>query len=173
MKNVNLQAVSKFLEDTKKDESLLKRKMQVKVVWNFDESLPQMFSELEFPKGKVKIECDGAPFAGGGGRAPNPIQFCLFGMASCFLGTFAAVAAEHNLKVDSIEVVAENEVNLRRPLGLSDDPVVEKIKMTVHIKSDEPQEKINLVKEIAIKRCPAVYCITNPIPLEIDVSRKK
>jgi uncharacterized OsmC-like protein len=93
-------------------------------------------------------------------------------MASCFLGTFAAVAAEHNLKVDSIEVVAENEVNLRRPLGLSDDPVVEKIKMTVHIRSDEPEERINLVKEIAIKRCPAVYCITNPIPLEIGVSKK-
>jgi len=172
MKNVNLQAVSKFLEDAKKDEGLLRRKMQVKVVWNFDESLPQMFSELEFTKGKVKIECDGAPFAGGGGRAPNPIQFCLFGMASCFLGTFAAVAAEHNIKVDSIEVVAENEVNLRRPLGLSDDPVVERIKMTVHIRSDEPEERINLVKEIAIKRCPAVYCITNPIPLEIGVSKK-
>jgi len=172
MKNVDLKSVSKFIEDAKKDETLLRREMKVKVIWNFDENSPQMFSELQFPKGKIKLECDGAPFAGGGGRAPNPIQFCLFGMASCFLGTFAAIAAEHNLKIDSLEVTAENEVNLKRPLGLSDDPVVEKIKMTIEVKSDEPEEKINLVKEIAMKRCPAVYCITNPIPLEIDVSKK-
>jgi uncharacterized OsmC-like protein len=171
MRNVNLESVKKFIDDSKKDPSLLKRKMKVEVIWENDENLPQMYSQLEFPKGKVKVECDGAPFAGGGGRAPNPVQFCLFGMASCFLGTFSGVAAEMNLNIKSIKVIAENEINLKRPLGLSDDPVVDKIKLTLLVESDEPKEKIEKAKELAEKRCPAVYCITNPIPLEIGVEK--
>ena len=171
MKNVNMKGMEKFIEETKADPSQLKRKMKVEVIWNFDEGSPQMFSEIEFPKGKVKLECDNAPFMGGQGRSPNPLQYCLFGMAACFLGTFASVAAEENLNVKSLKIIAENEVNLRRPLGLSDDPVVEKIKMTVEIESDDPEEKVNSVKEKAMKRCPAVYCITNPIPLEVEVKR--
>jgi uncharacterized OsmC-like protein len=169
MKNVNLDGVKKFVEEAKSNPSQLMRKMRVEVMWNFDESFPQMSSELEFPKGKVKIECDNAPFMGGGGRSPNPLQYCLFGMASCFLGTFASVAAEEKLNVKSLKIIAENEINLRRPLGISDDPVVEKIKMTVEIVSDDPKEKVEEVKEKAMKRCPAVYCITNPIPLEVEV----
>lgn len=170
MRNINIKGIKKFLEDSKSDPSLLRRQMKVQVNWNMDENQPQMFAEVEIPNGaKTKIVCDSAPFMGGKGIAPNPLQYCLFGMASCFLATFATVAYEKGLNIKSLSITAENNINLKRPMGLSDEPVVEKIIMRVQVESEHTKEEIEEVKRIATERCPAVWCITNPIPLEIQV----
>lgn len=172
MKNINIDGIKKFLDEAKNDPSLLKRKMKVEVRWNMDEKEPQMFSEIEIPSGnKVKLTCDSAPFMGGKGVAPNPLQYCLFGMASCFLATFATVAYEKGLNIKSLSITAENEINLKRPMAIADEPVVEKIVMSISVDSDESREKIEEVKKIAMERCPAVWCITNPIPLEIEIKK--
>lgn len=170
MKNINTKGIQKYIEEAKDNPELFKRKMQVQVKWEMDENLPQMYSEMEIPSGKkVVVKCDSAPFMGGKGIAPNPLQYCLFGMASCFLATFATVAHERGLNIKSLSITAENIVNLKRPFGISDEPVVEKIKMTINVESENKPEDIESAKKIAMERCPAVWCITNPIPLEVVI----
>lgn len=174
MKNVNIKGIEKYIQEAKENPELLRRKMQVQVKWDMDENSPQMYSEIEIPSGtKFVLKCDSAPFMGGKGIAPNPLQYCLFGMASCFLATFATVSYEKGLKIKSLSVIAENTVNLKRPFGISPEPVVERIKMVVNIESDNKPEEIEEVKKIAMERCPAVWCITNPIPLDVEISRNK
>ena len=166
MKNVNMEEINKFVDEAKINKQVLKTSMSVVVEWNMDESKPQVFSKVEFAKGSMNLESDQAPFMGGIGRAPNPIQYCLFGMASCFAATFASIAAEKGLEVDSFSVTAENDVNLSQALGLSNEPIVEQVRLLVDIKSKADRKIIEEVQNFALKRCPGIYCLMNPIPLE-------
>ena len=166
MRNVNMEEINKFVDEAKINTKVLKKSMSVVVKWNMDESKPQVSSKVEFAKGSMNLESDQAPFMGGIGRAPNPIQYCLFGMASCFAATFASIAAEKGIDVDSFNVTAENNVNLSQTLGLSNEPIVEQVRLIVEIKSKADRKIIEEVQNLALKRCPGIYCLRNPIPLE-------
>ncbi len=117
----------------------------------------------------MSVESDQAPFMGGEGRAPNPIRYCLFGMAACFTATFAAIAVEKGLEAESFVVTAENKANLKKAFGFSEDPIVEKVFLNIELKSDAAREKIEEVRKLALERCPGVYCLTRAIPLESKI----
>lgn len=164
--NVNVAAVEKFVEEVKKDPAQAKKVKRVVGEWVFQEGEPQFKAEVEFPKGKEIVQADFAPFMGGGGQKPDPIQYCLYGFASCFAGTFAAVAAMEGVTLKKLTVAAENRMDLSRTFGLADNPLVEGVELTVTVSSDAPPEKLQEIERLARERCPGVYCITNPIPLK-------
>ena len=103
---------------------------------------------------------------GGSGIKPDPVQYCLFGLAACYAQTFASIAAEKGIKLKQLNVAAENKVNLSKALGLSNEPIVENVKLQVNA-SSEGKENLDEIKKLAEERCPGVYCLTNPIKLEI------
>jgi len=41
----------------------------------------------------------------------------------------------------------------------------------VIVDSEADEEKIEKLKRLAEERCPAVYCLTNPVKLTIDLVR--
>ena len=170
--NVNVEAVEKFVEEVKKDPAQARKVKRVTGEWVFQEGEPQFRAELEFPRGKEVIQADFAPFMGGGGIKPDPIQYCLYGFASCFAGTFAAVAAMEGVTLKKLSVVAENKLDLSRTFGLTDNPPVEEVELTVTVSSDAPPEKLQEIERLARERCPGVYCITNPIPLKTKLLRE-
>ena len=108
---------------------------------------------------------------GGGGLAPDPIQYCLYGLAACFAGTYASLAAADGVALTSLKVIAENQVDLTRPMGLGDKPVVDWVSLTVVAESDASDAKLKELEVLARERCPGVYCLTKPIPLETRVER--
>ena len=170
MKNMKVEGIKEFLKEAENNPQVFKKNMKVAVEWNMDDNKPQMTSKVEFVKGSASLESDQAPFMGGEGRAPNPIQYCLFGMAACFAATFAAIAVEKGLEAKSFMVTAENKVNLKKAYGLSGDPIVEKVFLNIEIKSNADRGKIEEVKELALERCPGVYCLTKTIPLESNIN---
>ena len=54
---------------------------------------------------------------------------------------------------------------MSKPLGLGDEPVVENVKLLVTASGKGDLEEI---EQLAKERCPGVYCLTNPIKLEIE-----
>ncbi|MEK7841848.1 MAG: OsmC family peroxiredoxin, partial [Deltaproteobacteria bacterium] len=50
--------------------------------------------------------------------------------------------------------------------GLSDNPIAEKVKFVLHVESSASKDKLKELEEMAKNRCPAVYCLTNPIKLD-------
>jgi len=96
------------------------------------------------------------------------VQYCLFGLAACFAQTFASIAAEKGIRLIELKVSVENKVNLSKALGLSEEPIVEKVKLQVNASSDG-KENLDEVKKLAEERCPGVYCLTNPIKLDVEL----
>jgi len=163
---VDMEKAGAFAEEVKKDRSKALKVKRIEGNWNLEDGKVQFAATLEHPQGSTVVEADGPPFLGGSGIKPDPVQYCLFGLAACYAQSFASIAAERGIKLKQLKVAAENKVNLSRALGLSDDPIVEKVILEVKA-FGEKGENLSEVKKLAEQRCPGVYCLTNAIKLEI------
>ena len=164
--NVDIEKAGAFIEEVKQDKSKALKIKRVEGTWNLKEGKVQFTSTLEHAQGSTITEADGPPFLGGSGLKPDPVQYCLFGLAACYAQTFASIAAEKGIKLKQLKVAAENKVNLSKALGLSNEPIVEKVILEVKASGDKG-ENLSEIKKLAEQRCPGVYCLTNAIKLEI------
>jgi len=170
LNNINLDKAGAFVEEVKKDRSKAIKVKRIEGSWDFRERKPQFISTLEHANGATVVEADGPPFMGGSGIKPDPVQYCLFGLAACFAQTFASIAAEKGVELKELKVAAENKVNLSRALGLGNEPIVERVKLLVEV-SDVDKDKLKEIEQLAKERCPGVYCLTNPIKLDIEIKQ--
>ena len=168
--NVNLEKASAFVEEVKKDKSKAMKAKKVSGIWNLEDGKVQFTATLEHPQGSTIIEADGPPFMGGSGIRPDPVQYCLFGLVACYAQTFASIAAEKGIELKKLEVAAENKVNLSKSLGLGNEPIVEGVKLHVTAAARNGKN-LDEIKNLAKERCPGVYCLTNPIKLDIGVKQ--
>ena len=171
MNNINLEKAGAFVEEVKKDKSKALKVKRVEGTWNLEDGKVQFVSTLEHANGSTIVEADAPPFMGGSGLKPDPVQYCLFGLAACFAQTFASIAAENGIELKKLKVTAENKVNLSRALGLSNEPIVERVKLSVDVLSEADESRLKEIEELAKERCPGVYCLTNPIKLDIEVTK--
>ena len=169
LNNINLEKAGAFVEEVKKDKGKALKVKRVEGTWNLEDGKVQFTSTLEHANGTTVVEADGPPFMGGSGIKPDPVQYCLFGLAACFAQTFASIAAEKGIKLDKLKVAAENKVNLSKALGLSNEPIVERVNLFVEVSSEVDKSILEEIEKLAKERCPGVYCLTNPIKLDIEV----
>jgi uncharacterized OsmC-like protein len=168
---MNLEGMKTFMEEVKQDPSKAKKSKKIECSWNFDEGKPQIESKVQHPRGETILRSDFAPFMGGEGLAPDPVQYCLFGLAACFAGTLMSTATMMGIKVQELVVSAENLVDLSKSLGLTNNSIVEKVKVTTTVKSDAKEEQLKELERMAHDRCPGVYCLVNPIKLETELKK--
>ncbi|TEU13468.1 MAG: OsmC family peroxiredoxin [Anaerolineales bacterium] len=168
MNNVNVQEIERFVSTIQEDPAQAKKTKGVTGSWVFEQGKPQFVSTVEYAKGKVVLNAELPPFAGGWGTSPDPIQYCLYGLAACFAATFVATAASKGVQLTGLEVTAENWMDLRKQMGLTDENIIEKVKFTVQAEgaSRDELEKILALTE---ERCPGVECVTRTIPLEVEL----
>ncbi|MBU1197974.1 OsmC family protein [Candidatus Micrarchaeota archaeon] len=167
--NVELDKVMAFVQEVEQDHNQAVKVKKIKGSWNLEDGKPQFSAVLGHAQGNTSLESDAPPFLGGSGQKPDPVQYCLFGLSACFAQTFASVAAEKGVKLTELSVSAENKVNLSKSLGLSDEPIVESVKITVTASASGDDSKLKEIEQIARERCPGVYCLTKPIQLETEL----
>lgn len=163
LNNVDMNRAGAFMEEAKADKSKAVKTKRIEGEWNF--SGVQFSATLEHAAGKTTIEADSPQFMGGSGSKPDPVQYCLFGLAACFAQTFASIAAEKGIELKQLKVSVENKVNLLKSLGLGEEPIVEKVNLLVTASGNGDLKEI---ENLARERCPGVYCLTNPIKLEVE-----
>ncbi|MCX6601723.1 MAG: OsmC family protein [bacterium] len=168
---VNLSAVMKFAGEVQKDPRLAIKEKSVSGECNFADGQPHITATLEFPQGKLTLASDQPLFFGGGGSAPDPLLYCLFGTASCFAGTMMVIIAQRKLSVDALNITVKNRVNLLRPLGLGDAPVVEGVWIGMTYRGAASEEQMNAVVKEALETCPGAYCLTHPIPVTAEIKK--
>ena len=171
LNNVNVDALQATVRSAQERPATARRVNRVEGSWNLVDGEPQFVAVLGFDKGELLVEADQPPPQGGGGTRPGPVQYCLFGLASCFAATYASNAAMMGVELRKLRVVAEADVNFSRTFGLSDEPIIEGVRVTVDVESDAPDEELHRVEEMAAQRCPAVFCMTNQVPLQTTLRR--
>jgi uncharacterized OsmC-like protein len=167
--NVNTAEIAKFRALIESDPSKAKKHKVVSGRWVFDAQAPQFKTELDFAKGKVTLNTELPAFAGGWGTSPDPIQYCLSGLAACFAVTLAATASMEGIALKRLEVTAENWMDLRKQMGVSKDNIIERVKFRVLCEGPSRTDQERLVK-LAEERCPGTEAVTRSIPLTIELA---
>ena len=97
--NVDLDKISQTTNNGKNDKSTLRKPVKLQGEWNLNPSSGYQFrTELSFEKGKQVIEIDSPSFLVGNGNRLGPMGYCVAGISSCFIATFATVGSQSGCK---------------------------------------------------------------------------
>ena len=169
---INLEAFDKTIEKAKKDPTSALKSLKVEGRWRLGEKGPQFESELKYENGRVILYADEPTILGGGGMSINPIQYCLYGIASCFAATFAKWAAVEGVELEELTITAQADLDMSISFGVSDNPVLNKMILSVNAKTEASDEDIDKIRQITIERCPAYYCLTQSVTPEVIIEKK-
>ena len=161
--HVNTDRIDETTTKGRSDPQAVKRIVKLEGKWVFDNEQPQFVTELTHEKGKQGIEIDSPTFMGGNGSRLGPMQYCIAGIASCFLSTVITVATVRNVKLRSASISAECQLNFGKTFDISDDPITESVNFKVNLDGDADKDKLNLIIKEAEEKCPAVYSLTHQI----------
>ena len=163
--NVDIDKVKSFGDQIKSDPSKARKTQIIEGEWLVKEGGAQFQATINFEGGQTKFEADNPTFMGGGGNLPGPMHYSFFGLASCYTGTFATMATMLGIELKSLKTRVEADVNFSQVFGAGDQPIMEEVRVILHVVSDAPEEKIKEAEALALQRCPVVFTLRNPVNL--------
>lgn len=167
--NVNLDAIAQQTEAIKQDAAKALRINRLEAEWQVDPSKPQMFATINYEGGQMRLECDSPTFMGGKGSTPGPLHYCIFGLLTCFTGTFVTMASAQGIQLRSLKAAGQCDLDFSKVFGVADNPIVRGVTFTLEVDSDASAEALEQVRQEALARCPAVYSMSNPITVSAQV----
>ena len=171
--NVDLDKISQTVAIGKKDKSALKKPVKLYGEWNLDSNKGYQFkTELTFEKGKQIIEIDSPSFLGGNGNRLGPMGYCIAGITSCFIATFASVAAGQGVRLTKLNVNAECNINFAKTFDVADEPITESINFQIDVDSDNANKsRLEQLVRMAEERCPAIYSMSHIIKVSAQLNQ--
>lgn len=115
-----------------------------------------------------RIACDEPLELLGSNQAPNPQDLLLAALNACMMVGFVVNATNAGLRIDSLEIESECNLDLRGAFGLDPQipPGAEKISYTVRVKGSGTREEWEAVHQAMMAVSPNRFHLTTPIPLE-------
>lgn len=169
--NVNLAAVAALAERAGSEPSAARLQKRVEGIWSHRAGSPQFSATLGHGSGSSVLSADMAMPFGGGGLAPDPLQYMLFGLAACYTATLVMIASLEGVDLGEVKAVAENVVDVSKVFGLADRPLVERISVRVSVAAKVDDATLARWAEGARAKCPFAFTIANAVPLETRVER--
>lgn len=136
--------------------------------WLFTEE-GQFKGTIEFPKGNITLITDQPPPSGGRGNAPNPVQYCVFAMISCYATTFMTIAAKKGIEIKKLKAKGASDANMKSIFEIEEGPIVEKVWIELEIESSADKEVLEEIRKLADKKCPAAFTVQNKVPFESKI----
>ena len=163
--NVNIEGVQSFDTYLKNNPSEARKTQGIEGEWILEEGNAQFVSKIKFENGETEFIVDNPTFMGGSGSYPGPMHYCFYGLAACYTGTFATMAAMLGIKLKKLTTKVEADLNFSKVFGISEEPIMEEVRVKLTVVSDDPIEKIKQAEELALQRCPVVFTLKNPVKL--------
>src|SRR6266498_1779591 len=170
--NTNLDKIAQTIVNGKKDKQTLRKPIKLQGEWNLDPSKDYQFkTELSFEKGKQVIEIDSPSFLGGNGNRLGPMAYCVAGISSCFIATFATVAASQGVRLTKLNASVECDINFAKTFDVTDEPITEGIIFRIDAESDNSDKsELRRLLKMAEERCPAMYSMSHVIKVDATVN---
>lgn len=111
---------------------------------------------------------------GGLADAPTPLEYLLSGAVGCFAAVFAFYAAKHDVAYDSFEATAIAELDVSGHM-IEDAPPsgFRRVTLDLRIESDAPQEELERIHELALKGCPGIATLRDPVEIDSSLTIKE
>jgi uncharacterized OsmC-like protein len=117
------------------------------------------------------LEADEPAVLLGEGAEANPMDYVLAGLAACLTTSLVYHAAARGIKLDEVESRLEGDLDLHGFLGLSESVRngFEDVKVTVRIKANVSDEKLEELCRVAQKHSPVLDIISKPVPVSVHL----
>jgi len=105
------------------------------------------------------------------GAEANPMDYVLTGLAACLTTSLVYHAAARGIQLDEVESRLEGDLDLHGFLGLSESVRngFEDVKVTIRIKADVPDEKLEELCRAAQKHSAVFDIISKPVPVSVHL----
>lgn len=124
---------------------------------------------------QFSLTVDEPPTLGGGDTAPNPVEVYLASLLSCQVVTYRFWAQRLGIQVDSIQLHAEGDLDVRGFFGLDDEvrPGFTEVRVVVDVTGPESEQRYRELQDAVEAHCPVLDLTANPTPVvsELRVGR--
>ncbi|MBI1369311.1 MAG: OsmC family peroxiredoxin [Planctomycetes bacterium] len=104
---------------------------------------------------------------GGKNTAPNPQETLLAALNSCMTVGYAALCTLEGIRLESLEIETEGEIDLRGFLGLAPvTPGYDRLRYTVRIKADATDEQLQRIHRTVMKTSPNRWNLAEQVQLD-------
>ena len=169
--NIDLSVLAGVLERGRQDPAALKMDKRVEGTWNFAAGAPAFTATLTHGQQTSTMHVDIAPGFGGAGLAPDPLQYMLLGLGSCYAATVVTIAAMESAEISDLQVIAETHADMSRVYDIADNPLIEGVSVIVKVTADVDDDTLHRWQQTARDKCPFAYTVINAVPLETLVQR--
>lgn len=172
LNNVNLDNIAQTTTNGKKNKSTLRKPVKLQGEWILDSNIGYQFvTKLAFEKGNEVIEIDSPSFLGGNGNRLGPMAYCVAGISSCFMATFASVAASQGVRLTKLNASVECDINFAKTFDVADEPITEGITFRINAESDNTNKsELRRLLRMAEERCPAMYSMSHVIKVDATIN---
>ncbi len=124
---------------------------------------PMFTAELMSENAKFTTGADEPTVLGGMGTHATPLNYLMFGVMSCFASTVAMQAARKGVVMERLKVKGHLYYDIGPVVCDSDYPIIKALKLEI----DSDKDLTEIIR-LAVKVCPALNAIANPIKTEVE-----
>src|SRR5713226_2911396 len=130
-------------------------------------SIGQLNELVDCKKSGYKFVISEPVHVGGQNCAPTPLEYLLSGAVGCYAAVFAFYAAKLGVTYESFEAVARTSFDVRGHMMPDAPPSgFQKVSIAINVKSDAPQELLREIEQLALKGCPGIATLRDPVAVE-------
>jgi uncharacterized OsmC-like protein len=108
---------------------------------------------------------------GGIADGPTPLEYLLSGAVGCYAAVFAFYAAKLGVNYESFEAVARTNFDVRGHMMADAPPSgFQNVTIAIKVTSDAPPEKLHEVEQLALKGCPGIATLRDPVAVSTTLS---
>ena len=171
LNNIDLEVLGGVLHEGQQVPSALKLHKRVEGAWTFTPGAPAFTATMAHGTRESTLQVDVTPKFGGAGLAPDPLQYMLVGIGSCFAATVVTIAALEGVEITDLRVIAESDADVSRVYDITENPLMERVSVTLKVTTDVDDDTLNRWQQTARDKCPFAYTIMNTVPLETQIER--
>ena len=129
-------------------------------------------TEVDIHTGTHTFTADEPRALGGGGTAPNPVQYALASLGSCQAITYRFWADHLGISLGKLTVRVEGDLDIRGFFGFNDSvrPGFSAVRVRVGITGPETPERYQQLAAAVDQHCPVLDLFRNPVPVDRTIA---
>jgi uncharacterized OsmC-like protein len=128
--------------------------------------------EVDVRIGTHTVKVDEPESLGGGGVAPNPVEYALLALGSCWAITYRFWATKLGMQIDTCRVDVRGDLDVRGVFGLDENvrPGYTGVRVDVTLGGPESPASYEMLAEAVEDHCPVLDIFANATPVTSTLS---
>jgi uncharacterized OsmC-like protein len=129
-------------------------------------------TEVTVRTATYEFTVDEPPALGGGGSAPNPVEYALASLGSCQAVTYRFWAEHLGISFDELTVTVDGDLDIRGFFGFDDSirPGFSAVRVRVRITGPETPERYQQLAAAVDEHCPVLDLFRNRVPVDRTIT---